>query len=136
MDIANKIIDALTKDDIIDIMESFDVEHEVMANGDLRFQSHCHGSDSKKLYYYEKDQYGEESKHFLCYSNCGGMSIFSTIMKIKDWTFGQTLHFLANYKGISVISKRERGFGLDKKVIDDWDFIKRYKKKIKYLLNH
>ena len=131
MDIANKIIDALTKDDIIDIMESFDVEHEVMANGDLRFQSHCHGSDSKKLYYYEKDQYGEESKHFLCYSNCGGMSIFSTIMKIKDWTFGQTLHFLANYKGISVISKRERGFGLNKKVIDDWDFIKRYKKKNK-----
>ena len=51
-------------------------------------------------------------------------------MKIKDWTFGQTLHFLANYKGIPVISKRERGFGLDKKVIDDWDFIKRYKKNL------
>lgn len=131
MDIANKIIDALTKDDIIDIMQSFNIEHEIMANGDIRFQSHCHGSDSKKLYYYEKDQYGEESKHFLCYSNCGGMSVYSTIMKINDWNFGQAFHFLADYKGISVITKREKGFGLERKVIDDWDFINRYKKKKK-----
>lgn len=131
MDISKKIIDALTKDDIIDIMGSFNIEHEIMSNGDLRFQAHCHGSDSKKLYYYEKDQYGEESKHFLCYSNCGGMSVYSAIMKINNWNFGQAFHFLAEYKGISVVVKRERGFGLEKKVIKDWDFISRYRKKEK-----
>lgn len=128
MDITEKILEALTKDDIIELMNSFGVEHEITSNGDLRFQAHCHGKDSKKLYYYEKDADGEVSKHFLCYSNCGGMSVYTTFMEINNWSFKETLDYLARFKGISIITKKEKKFGSAKKVIKDWDFINKYKK--------
>lgn len=129
MTIVERIIDSITKDDIIDIMTSFNVSYEKCQNGDLKFESCCHGSTSKKLYYYEYNSEGEVSKHFICYSHCGGMSIFNVLMKMNNWSFSEAKNYLANYKGISCFSKKKPGFGLGVKPLDDWDFISKYQKK-------
>lgn len=128
MDLSEKIVNSLTREDIVDIMSIFGVAHENTSNGDLKFESACHGSVSKKLYYYEFDKEGEESKHFLCYSTCGGMSIFTTFMQINNWDYEETISYLANYKGISAVTHKPKKFGVKKKEIADWDFINQYKK--------
>ena len=110
MDLKEKILESLTIDDIVNLMDRFGVDHEFTENGDLRFQSHCHGSEKKKLYYYETNKQGEPDKGFFCYSGCGGMSVFDAFMKINSWTFKKTRNYLAEYKGISVVIKREKGF--------------------------
>ena len=128
MKTSDKILESITREDIINLMTSFGVGHETMVNGDLRFQSHCHGSDKLKLYYYEKDEDGEHSPHFLCYSGCGGMSIFSTFMQINNWEFKETINYLATYKGISTVSHKPKVFGKETFVLEDWKFLNKYKK--------
>lgn len=128
MELKDKILDSITKEDVVDIMTSFNVPYEISENGDLIFASHCHGSEKKKLYYYETDADGNSSKHFMCYSACGGLSIFDVLMRINDWGYSKAFSYLASYKGISAVEKKEKVFGAQKKVIKDWDFINKYKR--------
>ena len=49
------ILNSLTKDDVIQIVTSLGSSYpKTDSNGDLIFQSVCHGSDSWKLYYYHE----------------------------------------------------------------------------------
>lgn len=69
----NKIIEDLTEQDIIRIMETLGAKNYKMTNEAIIFQTICHGGDSMKLYYYKDNHF------FFCYTECGGMSVFKMI---------------------------------------------------------
>lgn len=62
-------------------------------NKNIIFKSICHDSDKYKLYYYPS------SKRFKCYSNCGSMSVYDLIMKIKQCNFKESFEFLREIIG-------------------------------------
>ena len=67
------ILNSLTKEDIIKIVTYFGSSYpKTDSNGDLIFQSVCHGSDSWKLYYYHEpnEDKGYKGRTFHCYSKC------------------------------------------------------------------
>ena len=69
----NKIIEDLTEQDIIRIMDALGAKDYKETNEALIFQTICHCGDSMKLYYYKDNHF------FFCYTECGGMSVFKMI---------------------------------------------------------
>lgn len=90
------LIDNITEEKILDILS----KHGALPFGAIKpkeiwFKTICHGGDSHKLCYFR------ESKSFYCYTNCGKMSLFSLIMKIKNCNFTEAIFFIASEMGIS-----------------------------------
>lgn len=84
-------------------------------NAELWYNTICHGGDSHKLCYYVK------SKKFHCYTNCGQMSLFDLIQKIRNCNFIESIHYLEDLLGIES-DKVIIGFGdPDKDKIIDKD---------------
>lgn len=91
---ANDLIDKITNDDIIKIMSYLGANLSPKSNNEtLIFTTICHGSDSYKLYYYSN------SKRYQCYSNCGNMSLFDVVMKVKNCTFKEALDLIISIIG-------------------------------------
>ena len=74
------------------------------------FATRCHHSfdeeASFKLYLYK------ETKSFVCYSECGSMSLFDFVMTMNDCTFAESINFLEKYFHIGI--NVQRGFGRPK----------------------
>lgn len=100
--------------------------------GNLIFQTVCHNvhGGSYKLYYYK------EIYSFRCYTDCGDtFDIFELVMRAKRvrgliYSFPQAVSYVANLTGKMFKSnsflRQENSL-----LIDDWDFINRYKRKKK-----
>jgi hypothetical protein len=114
------ILDILTTEDVIDILISMGSAYPKNSNdGGLLFTTICHGGHRHKLHYIP------DEKFFMCYTSCGGMSIFNLLMNVNGWTFIEALMYLAKYKGIDVHTK---GVGLQKPKIknEDFDFLDKH----------
>lgn len=86
----------ITEDQILDILKEFGaVPYGVIKEREIWFNTICHGGDSHKLCYFR------ETKSFYCYTNCGSMSLFTLVMKIKNCSFSESIRFLASKVGIS-----------------------------------
>ena len=85
---AKELISMLTDNDIIKLMNSLGCELVKETDEHLIFPTICHGGNSHKLYYYK------DSRSFYCYSNCGSMSAYDTIMKVKDCDFKTAFDYL------------------------------------------
>ena len=85
---AKELISMLTDNDIIKLMNSLGCELVKETDEHLIFPTICHGGNSHKLYYYK------DSRSFYCYSNCGSMSAYDTIMKVKDCDFKTAFNYL------------------------------------------
>lgn len=85
---AKELISMLTDNDIIKLMNSLGCELIKETDEYLIFPTICHGGNSHKLYYYK------DSRSFYCYSNCGSMDIYDTIMKVKDCDFKTAFNYL------------------------------------------
>ncbi len=99
------ILNSLTKEDIIKIVMNLGSAYPKSdSNGDLIFQSVCHGSDSWKLYYYhepneEKDYKG---RTFHCYSRCSdSFNIVELVIRVNR-TKGKTVTW---YKALRYIGQ-------------------------------
>ena len=102
----------ITEDVIIDILA--EAGSPVYGEGQtsegqryLIFRTVCHHGDSHKLYYYT------ETKTFHCYTNCGTMSIFDFVKKIRgydDENFGECVQYVANKAGYSSLNTQRNGF--------------------------
>lgn len=111
------IIDGLSTDKIIFLLRSLGSEEYIEHEDYIQFKTICHNQDiesaSMKLYYYKNTHL------FVCYSNCGTMSIF-TLMKhiyeergieydwykdiykvILDCSFYEPQSFLTSHKYLS-----------------------------------
>lgn len=89
--------------------------------GNLVFQTICHNfiGGSYKLYYYDN------SKLFSCYTECQKtFDIYELVEKVKKISFTEAIIFVQQLTGHIIkegnLPKEER--------INDWEFIKRYKK--------
>ena len=73
----NRVIEDLTEQDIIRIMETLGVKNYKMTNEAIIFPTICHNINpdeaSMKLYYYKDNHF------FYCYTECGGISVFKMI---------------------------------------------------------
>ena len=76
------VIEGLNTDKIIELMVTLGVEDYEVKSGYVVFQTICHNEDateaSMKLYYYEN------SHMFMCYTECGPMTIFQFLKKYYE----------------------------------------------------
>lgn len=96
------ILSSLTKEDIIKICMALGSSYPKQDNnGNLIFQSICHGSDSWKLYYYCTDI--DYKKHiFHCYSRCSDSFNIVELVIRANRTQGKTITW---YKALYYIAK-------------------------------
>lgn len=76
--------------------------------GGLYFQTICHCGNKHKLLYYP------DSKNFMCYTNCGSMSLYDLVSQVKGLSFKESFKYIADFKGVDIHSKRS--IGLTKKI--------------------
>lgn len=82
----------------------------------LWFQTICHGGDSHKLCYFT------ETKEFYCYTNCGKMSFYDLIKRIrniKSDKFYDAVKYVAQKTGKSYNSNRTGIGGKDRELAED-----------------
>ena len=96
------ILSSLTKEDVIKICMALGSSYPKQdSNGNLIFQSICHGSDSWKLYYYCTDI--DYKKHiFHCYSRCSDSFNIVELVIRANRTQGKTITW---YKALYYIAK-------------------------------
>lgn len=93
-------------------------------NGELIFKTICHNENggSYKLYYYP------ESKQFHCYTHCGdSFDLYELIQRNRKCEFKEALKYINLTLGIR--TNRKFGFFKNKKQTDDWEILRRYRKK-------
>lgn len=100
---SQSLIDRLTIDEVINIIESLGGEFVKEKNNEIIFTTICHHSHSHKLYYFPN------SCRFHCFSNCGNMSIFDVVMKSLDISFKESFDYIINELGNK--SKPKHGIG-------------------------
>lgn len=90
------LLEHITEEQILQLLARFGaVPYGAIKQKEIWFQTICHGGDSHKLCYFR------DTKTFYCYTNCGQMSLFNLIMKVKNCTFSEAIKFVANEIGIS-----------------------------------
>ena len=99
---AQELINIITHSDILTLMNDLGADLVKETNEYFIFTSICHESDSHKLYYYF-------TKRFYCYSNCGSMSVYDLIMKVKDCDFKNAFDYLRTI--VNGYNKAIIGFG-------------------------
>lgn len=103
---AKEVLNQVTTKDVIDILEKngsklykTGIDGKTSQNI-LWFRTICHGGDSHKLCYFT------QSKDFFCYTNCGRMTFYDFIKKIrnlKENEFYEAVKYVAkeiNYRGV------------------------------------
>lgn len=129
------ILNSLTKEDITKIVMSLgSSEPKKDGNGDLIFQSVCHGSNSWKLYYYHDPDEEKEYKGrtFHCYSGCSdSFNVVELVIRAnrvqgKTLTWYKALRYIATITGKLNVASAE---DIEKKKnhINDFEWINRLK---------
>ena len=88
------ILQALTKEDIIHICTDLGSQgYKTGSNGELIFQTICHGGDSWKLYYYHEARDEYPAKIFHCYTKCSeSFGVYELVIRARK-SQGITLTF-------------------------------------------
>lgn len=92
-----ELLELITTSDVIEIMTEMGSDYPTKdSQGNLYFTTICHGGDKHKLHYFV------ESKFFMCYTNCGSMSIFDVLMNTNGWKFIEAINYLLKFKNIKI----------------------------------
>lgn len=121
---SEELSELITEEDIIQIMSDLGSEYIKDEIDHIIFDSICHGSSSKKLWYYK------ESGLFRCYSSCGTMSLYDLIMSVQGIQFKEAFQYVANFKGISTYEAKPKGIIKREKENTDLRFLRLHRKKI------
>ena len=90
------LIEHITEEQVLSMLERFGaIPFGAIKEKEIWFKTICHNGNSHKLCYFR------ESKSFYCYTNCGQMSLFNFVMKLKNCTFSEAIKFVAGEIGIS-----------------------------------
>lgn len=117
------ILEKLTTEHVIQILNEHNIEYKDEYNPkSIKCKTICHGGNSYKLYYLKKEKY------FYCFTECGNLSVFDLLMNINNWTFPQSVNYVTKVIGLTINYEKPKTFGQKKKLINDWDFINKYKK--------
>ncbi len=131
----SKIIEALTKEDVIKVVMSLGSAppRQGKKDSELIFQTVCHNESngSYKLYYYHEATDRFSAKIFHCYTECSdSFSIIELIIrafraKHKTITFYKALQYLASVTGHNITTDN---IDVPQNLITDWSFINKFKK--------
>lgn len=116
-----KILDRITNDDIINIMEELGSDRYREVSDGILFRTICHnGEYNGKL----KLHYHNNSKTFNCYTSCGYIGdIFSLVMHMKEWKYYKAFEFVCRFLNITIShSMISKGF----KEVSDNKFINKF----------
>ena len=108
-----RIIDRLTNESIIELMKKLGADRYIEKEDCIIFPTICHNEDaanaSMKLYFYK------DTKLFMCYTECSGMSIFKFLKQYYDtrsiqydW-YNDIYQVVLNCANIKFIDKFEQG---------------------------
>jgi hypothetical protein len=114
----------ITEEDIIQIMNNLGSEYIKDEGDHIVFDTICHGSNSKKLWYYKN------SNLFQCYSCCGSMSLYDLVMSVQGVDFKEAFQYVAKFKGVDVHSSKPKGIVKKEKENTDLKFLRLHRKKI------
>lgn len=108
----NAILKSLTKEQVIKILIDLGSEgHKTDSNGNLIFQTICHGGKSYKLYYYHEPFEEYPGRIFHCYTKCSeSFSIFELVIRVnrnkgKNITWYQAVSYVASMTNNFTINK-------------------------------
>nr|WP_312985430.1 hypothetical protein [Clostridioides sp.] len=106
MELINKIND----NDIVRILSElrspvFDEDDEKIIFNTIACHPETASGESNKLYYYKS------SKSFVCWTNCGKMSLFDLIMRSKKIEFKEALKYIKKILGYDFEFEPKKGFG-------------------------
>lgn len=107
------ILAALTKDQVIKIVLDLGSEdYRTDAQGNLIFQTVCHGGSSYKLYYYHEQFEDYPGRMFHCYTGCSeSFSIFELVIRAKR-NQGKTITW---YQAVSYVASMSNNITLEVK---------------------
>ncbi len=127
----DKILDSLTKEDVIKVVKSLGADDpKTTSEGDLVFQSICHGSTSWKLYYYHNPSDKYKGKTFHCYSKCSDsfniieLVIRASRVKGKTITWYKALKYIAQITNKVILAETQKN---NKNIINDFEWINKLK---------
>lgn len=130
----NEILQSLTKEDVIKIVVGLGSKYPKTDNqGNLIFQTVCHGSDSWKLYYYHEpdSRNGYKGRTFHCYTKCSDsfniveLVIRANRVKGKTVTWYKALKHIVEVSGKVICNDKQEG---KSELITDFEWINRFKR--------
>lgn len=90
------LLEHITEEQVLSILQNFGASpYGAIKENEIWFKTICHNGDSHKLCYFRN------TKRFYCYTNCGEMTIFNLIMRLKNCKFGEAVAYIAKSIGIS-----------------------------------
>ena len=105
----DELLEQITTEDIKKLMKELGSNEPIPDHqGNLYFQTICHCGNKHKLLYYP------DSKNFMCYTNCGSMSLYDLVSQINNCEFKEAFKYIANFKGVDIHSQKSKG--LKKKI--------------------
>lgn len=106
------ILAALTKEQVIKIMLDLGSEtYKTDSQGNLIFQTVCHGGSSYKLYYYHEPSEDYPGRVFHCYTSCSeSFSVFEMVIRANR-AKGKTITW---YQAVSYVARMSNSITLEK----------------------
>lgn len=119
----DNLLEILTIDDIIRIMEELGTDYRQDKNNDnqLYFRTVCHGGHKYKLLFFK------DSKLFNCLTEDGTISLYDVVMGALQCEFQEAYQYLLKFKGVS--NHYSKGKGLlnkGKKELQDFEFLEKH----------
>lgn len=116
----DELLQEITTEDIKQLMKQLGSSEPIPDHqGHLYFQTICHCGDKHKLMYYP------DSKNFMCYTNCGSMSLYDLISQINNVDFKTAFKYIADFKGVDLHNKRAVGLQ-NRNVCEDMEILHKH----------
>lgn len=96
------LLEQISEEQVLEIMSEFGATPYVgkTKETEMWFNTICHCGSSHKLCYFRK------SKSFMCYTNCGSMSLFDLVANVKDTDFSDAFKYVLSKVGCNNSSNR------------------------------
>lgn len=127
------ILDTLTKEEVTKVVMSLGSgEPKKDSQGNLIFQTICHGGDSYKLYYYHESNNEHKGRIFHCYTKCSeSFSLIELVIRAKrsqgtNYTWYKALYYIGQITG-KLIETTPDAIKDNKPIIKDFEWINQIK---------
>lgn len=121
------LLKKVREEEVIHILSELYNAHYIHdKEGNLIFESICHGSTSHKLYYYQDEEVGK----FHCYVCGTHCNIVDLLIELEGYTFNESMRVIGECLGINTNTyRRERGLKRINQVNTDLEFLSLHNRK-------
>lgn len=121
------LLKKVREEEVIHILSELYNAHYIHdKEGNLIFESICHGSTSHKLYYYQDEEVGK----FHCYVCGTHCNIIDLLIELEGYTFNESMRVVGECLGINTNTyRRERGLKRINQVNTDLEFLSLHNRK-------